>query len=78
VIGERVLKKVEEFLESGAVQKLSELARDPNARAMKELQQVWGIGMRRGENIKTGKLGGKKKKKEKKLLQQIWPLFGIF
>ena len=47
-IGERVLKKVEEFLESGAVQKLSALARDPNARAMKELQEVWGIGMRRG------------------------------
>ena len=55
MIGERVLKKVEEFLESGAVQKLSALARDPNARAIKELQEVWGIGMRRGGGIKIGK-----------------------
>ncbi len=47
-----MLKKVEEFLESGAVQKLSALARDPNARAIKELQEVWGIGIRRGGEIK--------------------------
>ena len=55
VIGEKVRTKIREFLLSGRVEKLSVLTDDPKAIVMKELQEVWGICMRRGGEIKIGK-----------------------
>lgn len=45
-MGERTLLKVKEFLETGRVQKLDALEDAPNAVAMHDLTQVWGIGQK--------------------------------
>jgi len=44
VVGERTMAKIREFLESGKVKKLETLDQNPHAQALRDLQQVWGIG----------------------------------
>lgn len=44
VMGEKILAKTREFLESGKIKKLQTLQQNPHAQALKDLQQVWGIG----------------------------------
>jgi DNA polymerase/3'-5' exonuclease PolX len=50
-VGTRTLEKIREFLETGNVQKLQVLEAAPNAVAMNDLTQVWGIGHKMAERL---------------------------
>jgi DNA polymerase/3'-5' exonuclease PolX len=76
-VGERTLAKIREFLSSGTVKKLEVLDQNPHAQALKDLQQVWGIGNTMalrliGQGVRCVKdLHGKTQVGDIKLSQQI-------